>query len=354
MVVHLIYKQISALLSQTSFKQIISIALLHSAITYFAYVISNDAHITENIGKFIYFYVVVGSTVGFGDIAPQSTAGMVFMAIGHIPPAILIFTTLITLIGLKISNIRRAILMGHVDFSNLNNHIIILGYIAEQTDEIVSQILDDQNREPRPILIVTDQAIENPFSKIPMTHFCHVKNYFDDAEKIRYSAQNAHKMIIFTGNEDLNFTATAHFLQVTSEDCRITTHIEDKNKAQTLRIMSNRVEVNTPALASQLVRSMQDPGTSELFYQLMTNGIGSTMYRAEIFERTGADGESSISDIFTNASTDLLSKHGAILISTTQKNDPKVVLKPDLDKKISTGDYIYYLSEKRIKQRLVI
>ena len=75
-------------LGRLTWPGLVVLFVMHYCVCYFALRMAGETQITATLGDFIYYGSVVGSTLGFGDLSPQSQAGRWFTGLWHIPVSV--------------------------------------------------------------------------------------------------------------------------------------------------------------------------------------------------------------------------------------------------------------------------
>ena len=319
------------------------VCIFHYLTSYFAFVLCKETGLTDNFVDYLYYWVVTSSTVGYGDLSPVTQSGRLIVALYFIPFSLVMFTVVIAKSGDFITNRIRKYMMGHKSFSDLSSHIIIVGYHPKRTKKLVDLILADRNREKRTILIVTTENIMHPFLEDEGVEYCNVESYSDPDSLRRIAIGKACKVIIDGRSDGDNFSHAVHFKNKVSDTCHITTFMADEDKAQTLRELNGNIEVVTPKVAEQLVRTMQDHGTSMTFHQLLTSGYGQTVYVSTLHMPHTI--ETSAIEVTEFLKTKFNAK---FLGYSTTSLGQDLKLNPDDASVIKDGYRIHYICDERI------
>ena len=345
----MLYKHVVSFL-QTNIRKIsnttiATVCAVHFMTSYFAFLLSGEGGLTGSMVDYLYYWVVTSSTVGYGDLSPVTPAGKLIVAFYFIPFSLVMFTVIVAKAGDYITTKIRRYMMGHKSFSDLENHIVIVGYHTKRTKEIVELILADKKRERRTILIVTKENILHPFLETDGVEYCNVESYSDAASLEKIAISKACKVIIDGLNDGDNFAHAVHFKNKVNDKCHITTYISDEDKATTLRELNGNIEVVTPKVAEQLVRTMQDNGTSMTFHQLLTSGYGQTVYVSDL--KVGKVGEITV-HVLENY---LRAKYSAKFLGYSTNDDSgSLKINPPLTEVVKSGSRIHYISDERINE----
>ncbi|MCP5077791.1 MAG: two pore domain potassium channel family protein, partial [Psychromonas sp.] len=111
---------------------------------------------------------------------------------------------------------------------------------------------------------------------------------------------------------------------------------------QLLKMHCPHIECSIDNSANMMVRSMQDPGSSQVAEHLLSTLSGATLYCLQIPHLTRTI---DFGTLFHSLKRD----HGMILIGLSHfKNGDDMQLNPSLEQVIQTGDYLHYIANERI------
>jgi voltage-gated potassium channel len=268
-------------LSKVKAETIILLCVAHYFISYFLLKSANESDIIQTHIHYLYYWVVTSSTVGYGDISPTTDAGKLIVSLFFIPFSLILFGLVLSKIGRAASQHFQRKLVGMRDFNHLDDHILLLGYHQKRTHEIVDLILADKERNPRLILLVTEQEVEHPFLDVDGVEFCRVAEIADNKSMTRIAATRAAKIIVDGDGDDSSFVIASCYAKI-NPNAHITTHIGNSVIAANLQSQYENVEVIEDNTEEILVRSMQDNGSSRALSQLLKTSEGQTLYTAQL------------------------------------------------------------------------
>ncbi|MBA8066692.1 two pore domain potassium channel family protein [Enterobacter hormaechei] len=137
------------------------------------------------ISDFVYYSSVVGATIGFGDLSPQSEAGKLFTALWQIPIGVGLFGALMGKIIALVQELLAKGIAGMGDFHSLRNHVLVIGWRGHQTEKMISLLLYDEQRVFSRVVLCEQQDIAHPLSDNLYVDFLKVSNYSDPKEQKR-------------------------------------------------------------------------------------------------------------------------------------------------------------------------
>ncbi|MBD1573958.1 two pore domain potassium channel family protein [Vibrio sp. S17_S38] len=282
---------------------------------------------------FIYYIMVTGSTVGYGDMSPQTELGKWITALFIIPGGVGLFAMVVGRLAANAIQLWKARLMGHKKV-NVENHILILGWSEERTPHLIEMLLHEIKSSHQDIVLCSAQEIENPFpSKI---EFVHVSSFTDQAD-MQKACVNKAKTIIIDLDSDNDIMAAGLNCANENPNAHIVTYFRDAHLGTLLKQHCKNVEC-IPSIASEMIaKSAVDPGSSQLHYELVNNALGMTQYMVKYQGQP-----TSFNTIFSR----FKQQYDAILIAINQGNG--LALNPPLEHVIQSGDVLVYIADERI------
>jgi voltage-gated potassium channel len=320
---------------------IMILVALHMTVSYALLSLANETHLVEDVVTFIYFWVVSSSTVGYGDLSPATQAGKIFVCF-MIPTSLLLFSMILTKFGKSALHSFNMVQKGMLNLEHKENHILIMGYKPIRTDEIISLILSDKSREPRDIVVVCDEAIDNPFLNRTEIIFCKLEDMINETQVKRCGLKNAHKIIVDGGDDYTNYVHSARYSRM-APHTHITTCISNTTLADDISAAYNNVEVIVDYSEELAVRAMQDCGTSRVFNEMLDGRVGQNMYSTAIslpVDATFGDIEKALAES-DNAS--LIAIANDPMGKSLQLNPPK-----SLSLKAGETYHLHYINAQRI------
>lgn len=338
-----INKVFRVLARRLTWPMMLFLLLMQTSITYLLLVISGETHITTSFLNFIYYNLVVISTVGFGDFSPTSDLGKLIVIVWQIPSGLIVFASFIGKATQLFIDIARNNMQGNNDFSDLNNHLLLLCWDEHSTRQIVDLILGDKKRQKRPILLCVTESMENPFADKKELLFARLSSFSDVNELNRIAINKAERIIIDGKSDHETLSIALSIATYTNQDANISAHFFSKSQADLLKIHCPQIECSVDSSAKMMVRSMQDPGSSQVTEQLLSTLAGATLY---CFRAPTLNQAINFGHLFNR----LKSEYSIILIGLSHfKNGDDMQLNPDSKSTVNSGDYLHYIGNDRIK-----
>lgn len=328
-------------LSEVSWISVVSLLVLHAALSWLLLTLAGEKELIS-LESFFYYYVVTTSTVGFGDLSPQSFYGKLVVAVVQIPLGLAIFGAVLGKLGQSVSKVMRQVMTGEKDFSDYDTHILIFGWHPSRTEKMVQHILGDNKRQQRKILLCVAEDMEHPFIDNSMVEFARLKSFTNDDELKRVAVQEADRIIVDGINDDQTFTCALKLSPLVASDCHISVYFSDDTKVEMLNKYTNNIECNSSKAAEILVRSMQDPGSSRLQQEMMSTLHGDTQFSTQVPDNTD---ELKFEDLFVH----FKHRFNATLLAVAEDRIGRNMhLNPDNNYKVKSGFILHYVAKERL------
>lgn len=291
---------------------------------------------------FLYYTMVVISTVGFGDFSPTTHGGRLVVALVQIPFGLLIFGAAIGKITQFVTTLVRKGMNGKKDFSNYQNHILIFGWREQRTKRIIDLILADKKRYNRNIILCVEKDITHPFPDIVEVEFAKLDSFSNVDELKRIAISEASSIIVDGENDDMTLSMALGAASMASKEAHISAYFYDETKADLLRAHCPNVESASSRQAEILVRSMQSPGASYVHEQLFSTLTASTLYSMTLRDLP----DMTVGDVFQP----LREKYGMTIMGVAENSMGKnFQLNPAMDYPLQNGQILHYLAKERVR-----
>ena len=338
-----IFKTLYAHLARLSWDALLLLAALHVTISYAVLRLFESGEITEGIA-FWYYYVTIATTIGYGDIAPKTPGGRLFTTLWIMPGGIMLFTVSIAKFLQFIADRWRKRMRGEADYSELENHIVILGWRGLRTRRMIEEIIADTGTVKREIVLCTTKEIENPMPH--SVKFVRDKA-LSEAGLHRRAGSAGAAVIIALGHDDNDTLAASLAAASLNKDAHIVAHFEQQSFADLLSAHCARAEVMVSLSVEIMVCAALDPGSSRVHRDLLSVVGGQNHFSV----RMPADAPLAR---YGQLMTMLKEKHNATLIAMADDTYGEG-LHPNasMDAQVSPGAVLYYIAARRIDPALV-
>lgn len=217
------------------------------------------------VQNYWWWFIVTASTVGYGDLAPQTPMGR---AVGGyvIVGGIATLTALFTQLAAKIERTRGQRMRGTATL-HLEDHIVVLGYTPGRTERIVDELLADGGR---PVALAAWD--ETPGHPMPESAVEFVRGDLTDEAVLSRAAVPRAAAVLVDARDDNEALAVALVVTHVAPSTHLVVAIREMSRAEHLRYVRTdvcRIQWHSPRLITE---ELQDPGISEMYAELMTNG----------------------------------------------------------------------------------
>ena len=213
-----------------------------------------DGTALKSFGNAAWWSVVTSTTVGYGDLYPVSAAGKIIAVILPMFLGIGVGAAFITHLASWVIERRDKRMYGEIDYTG-ENHIVLIG-ATKETGYLIEQILVDENRKERDIVVAADYD-RHPMPDTPQVFF--VKGKPDAAATLkRANLHRADRVVIHTGNDEDSLFALVNVLKVKSAECEVTVRCISGDSLETFKSLPGNFEVIAEMTVEMLVQAMQD------------------------------------------------------------------------------------------------
>ena len=327
---------------QISWTFLLLIVLAHMGTNWVLFSLAGES-IADSPTDWIYFYVVVSSTVGFGDFSPTTLAGKWIASLYLIPGGIALFAALIGKATVTLSTFWRFQMQGKGDFSHLSGHTLVIGWHGETTERILNILKADKGL-PDEVVLCVIKDMSNP-------HPADLKfvkgESFSNAELLkRAGVENASRIIIYDTSDERVATVALSAYSLKAKNAHMVAHCANPDTATMLRRTLPGIECTQALALEMLVRSASDAGISRVVNELLAVDHGATQYQTRL---THPPASATFGDLFIQAKK----LYNATVLGLTNSSDDieGSMLNPTNDRPLKDGDIIYYMANTRLSQQ---
>lgn len=312
--------------------------LSYGAISWLLLHLAGEHSLTSDGTDFIYYLLVTASTVGYGDMSPQSVAGKWVVILFVIPAGLGLFGIAIGRFIAITINLWKSSLMGKRKVK-VSGHILILGWNGQRTLHLIQMLLHEEKNIRRIVLCVRAE-MENPLPGV--IDFVQLANFTDLAGMERAGVATASCIIINNEQDDITLSA-ALFCSGKNPNAHLLAYFNEEVLCDLLRQHCPNVECIPSVSVEMLAKAAVDPGSSKLHHELLNSKKGMTQYSVNY--PIGYP-PLTVNDLFIH----FKQVHNATLIGIEMREG--LTLNPPLNTRIEQGAQIFYISDERINEFL--
>ena len=293
-----------------------------------------------NASDYFYWLIVTGSTVGYGDMSPATSAGKLIVALYVIPLGLSIFALVIGRIASWVSDQWRKGARGLKPL-NVSNHILIIGWNEKRTHQLLKLLIKEKvdTTENPDIVLCVKADIENP--RPSEIEFVHVSSFNQDEDMDRACITTASTILIDNPHDDVTLT-TALYCSKRNPKAHKVAYFEDESLVALLQQHCPEVECTPSVAVEMLAKSVFDPGSSLLHHDLLDVEEGQAQFSVNL--------PCTIKDITVETLfLGLKKQYNATFIGfSAPERVNKISVNPDFNDIVRPGNKVFYIAEHRI------
>ncbi|MGB3726012.1 MAG: potassium channel family protein [Glaciecola sp.] len=297
-------------------------------------------HALLDITDYLYWLVVTGSTVGYGDMSPVTPAGKIIVSLYVIPMGLSIFALILGRIASWVSGQWQKGAKG-LNPLNVKNHILVLGWNGKRTEQLIKLLLiEKQNSVEKPDIVLCVRAdIVNPFPAD--IEFVKVDTFNKDEDMDKASVAHAATILIDNPEDDMTMTSALYCSQRNKSAHKVA-YFDDESLVSLLQQHCPEIECTPSVAVEMLAKSAFDPGSSLLHHDLLDVYEGQAQFSSTIPQHVKSV---SAEKLFFH----LKQTYDAIFIGVATNQDiHKIDVNPPLTATLGPHDKIFYIAENRI------
>lgn len=284
-------------------------------------------------GNYWWWFLITATTVGYGDLFPETFGGRVvgaYVVFGSIITLAILFSR----ISAIIENAKGRRMRGEGSFIG-TNHIVLLGYTPGRTERLLTELLAEPERE---VVLAAweDDVKEHPVAGEDRVHFVR-GDLTDLAVLARTGLAKAHSMLVDArdDNEAVTLTVAA---DSAAPDVHTVVALRDLAVRRTIFRVNATVHCVQWHNTQMISEELSDPGIAQVYQELATAG-GKNTYSLTV----PPAGAAATAGAWQAA---LGRGHGATLLAV--QTDACVQVSPAWDMGVSPGARIFYIAEERL------
>jgi voltage-gated potassium channel len=281
-----------------------------------------------------WWFMVTTSTVGYGDVYPQTWAGHV-VGVYVIVGGIATLTTLFARLSLVIENARGRRLKGLIEM-DVSDHLVILGYTAGRTERMVDELTAEGRRQ---VVVCAWHDVEtDPIPGRTDVHF--VRGDLTDEHVLRRACVHRAQALLIDARDDNEALSLAVAATHVNPDAHTVVTLRDMARAQNFSYVDDDVRCVQWHSPRMVTEELQDPGISQVYADLMTHGGGNT-YSTTV-------PESLAGLTFGDFQLGLGRSFRATVLAA--RGDHELMVSPDWQTPVAAGATLYYVAGRRLRR----
>lgn len=317
--------------------------LAHCLSSWWLMVWAGEAHLTS-FANWVYYYMVTATTIGYGDLSPQSPTGRLLATVWLLPGAVALFASFLGKVSAGLYDFWRRGLMGKLEYAQLRGHTILVGWHGEATERMVDLLLVDTTTDDEGIVLCVTQAMENPLPE--RVKFVRGDCFHSGTLLRRAGLAGAARVLIYGANDDENLAIALSVLQSGSA-AHVVVHFDDIEVARILQRQYPRAECTSTLAVEMLVRAAQDPGISAVTNELLSVDVGPAQFAVVL---PAGFPETEFGRLFQG----LKQRYNATALGFAENRQGQgLSLNPPMNAPIRGGQVLYYLAHQRIPAEAV-
>lgn len=287
-----------------------------------------------DFGDALWWSVVTSTTVGYGDIYPQTTAGRLIAVVLPMFLGIGVGAAFITYLASTIIERRDRRMTGEKTYKE-GGHIVVVGATAE-TDFLIEQIAKDDGNKDVDIVLVANLS-QHPLPDMEQVVF--IKGRPDSVSTLKKAnIPEARRVVIHTGSDEESLFALVNVIKLKNDKCDVTVRCLSTEALETFRSVPGKFEVIVQMTAEMLVQAMQDKVHIPL-QTLLTNDEKEEIYFVTVPEKSGGWP-------YWDLHNYLKEKYNYLTFAL-QNEQGKIVINPDKDLVVAEKFGIWMIAESR-------
>lgn len=334
--VSILTRKLKASILKLSWNFIVCVMLAHMVMSWSLLVLAGEEALTGNV--WIYYYITTVSTVGYGDLSPTTTPGMLIVALFVIPGGVGIFASVIGKISILISTAINHRMRGMNDYSILKNHTVVIGWHGDITRSIIKILAEDDTTGETLLCVVKD--MENPF---PDDILFVRGERFSDLELLkRAGIPNASRVIIYDDCDEMTTIIAMAVNHIRNPNGHVVAYCDNPAAADMFKQLMPNIECTKSLSIEMLVRSATDAGIGAVISELLSVSTGATQYQVRLPPSLNGITYGELFQLMKNS-------HSATLLGAKTPGHSDTLNLPN-DVELEVGTVIYYMATQRIME----
>ncbi|MEG0867343.1 MAG: ion channel [Hafnia sp.] len=338
-IIQLLKDALARVIGHVTWQHILLVVCSHAFISWILLALAGEQNLIRP-EVFGYWYITTTTTVGYGDLAPQTTFGRYVTGLWVMLGGIAIITSVIGKLTGTLIDIWRKKVKGMNDLEHFKNHTVIVGWHGIETMRIIDLLNEDSHDHK--IVLLSSCLDESPFDN-PNLYFVKCESQVSESALISSGVKQAKRILVY-GHDDEDTLAIVLAANNLTEKAHIVAHFLKSSIADLAKKYAPKVECTSGLALEMLVHAACDPGSSDLIRELLSIADGPTQFSSRIGERVQVR--------YIDALQTLKARYNATLIGYKHENGQQVI-NANSEDMLTENTEIYYISNQRLTQEEV-
>lgn len=324
-------------LALLSWSVLFGVVLLHCLVSWELMLLAGEEKLVAFTDWF-YYYVVTATTIGYGDLSPQTPAGRWIAVLWLLPGGVTLFAMFIGKATTGLIDTWRRRAMGKHSYPGMSGHTVIVGWMGRDTLRMLDLLVLDCTTDDEGILLVASELTENPQPE--RIRFVRVDSLADPVCYQRAGIGAAARIIVNAATDEQTLAA-AFAVLANKPDGHVVVTFERREICAVLKAHYPEVECVLPLHVEVMVRAAQDAGSAAVAAELLSIASGATQFSLQVPAQSSELGYGKLFNVF---------KHelGVTLLGYTAGACAEPRLNPPDSDRVAANTTLYYIADRRV------
>jgi voltage-gated potassium channel len=324
-------------LALLSWGVLFAVVLLHSLVSWELMLLAGEEKLVAPTDWF-YYYLVTATTIGYGDLSPQTPAGRWVAILWLLPGGVTLFAMFIGKATTGLIDTWRRRAMGKHSYPGMSGHTVIVGWMGRDTLRMLDLLAQDSVTDDEGVVLVASDEMENP--RPEHIRFVRVESLADPSCYQRAGIAAAARIIVNAASDEQ--TLAAAFAVLAGKPVgHVVATFDRSDTCAVLKAHYPAVECVLPLHVEVIVRAAQDAGSAAVAAELLSIAGGATQFslRVPAVVQTLAYGK-----LFSAFKHEL----GVTLLGYTATAGAEPRLNPPDSDHVAANATLYYIADQRV------
>lgn len=324
-------------LALMSWGVLLGVVLLHSLVSWELMYLAGEEKLADPNAWF-YYYIVTATTIGYGDLSPQTNPGRWVAVLWLLPGGVTLFAMFIGKATTGLIDTWRRRAMGKHSYTAMGGHTVVVGWMGRDTLRIIDLLRQDSCTDDEGIVLVATEEIENP--RPEEIRFVRLESLADPSAYGRASVTAAARVIVNAASDEQTLAA-AFAVLANKPRGHVVVTFERSDTCAVLKAHYPEVECVLPLHVEMMVRAAQDAGSSVVAAELMSVAHGATQFSLRVPPECAGLDYGKLFNLF---------KHelGVTLLGYTAGGGAVPRLNPPDTDRVAANATLYYIADQRV------